>query len=257
MCRLAAYLGPPLTLGQFLIDPPHSLIKQSWAPAEMNEAKLNADGFGFGWYADGKSATYKNTQPIWSDSNLDSLGMSLRSHVWMANVRSATPGQATSLDNTQPFVNEQHLYLHNGYIEDFNPSIRLRFHETLLPAIQTSINGHTDSEYIFAIIRQQIAQDNSGLDSILPRAMAELSKLLAEGSALLNFIISDGQKLYAIRHATNAQCPSLYYTLEEETYPDAGLIASECLTASANWQAVEEHSLLIIAENEDPKIISL
>ena len=50
MCRLAAYIGPTLRLEELLLKPEHSLVKQSWAPREMMEARLNADGYGFGWF---------------------------------------------------------------------------------------------------------------------------------------------------------------------------------------------------------------
>ncbi|VAW77744.1 hypothetical protein MNBD_GAMMA13-583, partial [hydrothermal vent metagenome] len=50
MCRIAAYLGPPITLGMLLTEPPHSLLVQGWAPRELRYAKLNADGYGFGWH---------------------------------------------------------------------------------------------------------------------------------------------------------------------------------------------------------------
>ncbi len=52
MCRIAAYLGEPIALGKFLIEPPHSLQVQGWAPRELKYARLNADGYGFAWYAD-------------------------------------------------------------------------------------------------------------------------------------------------------------------------------------------------------------
>ncbi len=32
MCRHLAYLGPPVPLAALLLDPPHSLLRQSWAP---------------------------------------------------------------------------------------------------------------------------------------------------------------------------------------------------------------------------------
>lgn len=50
MCRLAAYLGPPITLARYLLDPPDNLVHQAWAPRELVYARLNADGFGFGWF---------------------------------------------------------------------------------------------------------------------------------------------------------------------------------------------------------------
>ncbi|MFB3089839.1 MAG: class II glutamine amidotransferase, partial [Gammaproteobacteria bacterium] len=69
MCRLAAYIGPEISLGRFLMEPSHSLLRQSWEPKEMDEAVLNADGFGFGWVnQSNKAAIYTNTYPIWSDT---------------------------------------------------------------------------------------------------------------------------------------------------------------------------------------------
>ena len=53
MCRHLAYLGPPATLRSVLIDPPHGLYRQAWAPRRQRHGTVNADGFGIGWYAEG------------------------------------------------------------------------------------------------------------------------------------------------------------------------------------------------------------
>ena len=50
MCRHLAYLGPPVTLASLLYDPPHSLLRQSWAPRMQRHGTVNADGYGVGWY---------------------------------------------------------------------------------------------------------------------------------------------------------------------------------------------------------------
>ena len=52
MCRHLAYLGPPASLRSLLIDPPHSLYRQAWAPRRQRHGTVNADGFGIGWYAE-------------------------------------------------------------------------------------------------------------------------------------------------------------------------------------------------------------
>lgn len=257
MCRLAAYLGPTLALQRFLVDPPHSLIKQAWAPKEMQEAVLNADGFGIGWYNDSRPHTYLNIQPIWSDNNLDGLCASLHSDLWLANVRSATPGQMTGLNNTQPFVSGNLMYIHNGFIEDFNPQLRSRFHQRLHPEIQAGIRGNTDSEYLFALIRQHAGSDPEDLAAALHNAIDELTIILSDKGALLNTILSDGKKIYALRHAINKGCPSLYYASELADYPDAALIASERLNDDDNWQAVPEHSLLRLERNKKVHVDSL
>ncbi len=53
MCRHLAYLGPRASLRSVLTDPPHGLLRQSWAPRQQKHGTVNADGFGVGWYADG------------------------------------------------------------------------------------------------------------------------------------------------------------------------------------------------------------
>ena len=51
MCRHLAYLGPPATLRSVIIEPPHGLYRQAWAPRLQRHGTVNADGFGVGWYA--------------------------------------------------------------------------------------------------------------------------------------------------------------------------------------------------------------
>jgi glutamine amidotransferase len=258
MCRLAAYLGPPILLENFLVQPPHSLIKQSWAPKEMNEAALNADGFGIGWYQnESRPCTYLNTQPIWADVNLEHLSVSLSSPLWLANVRSATPGQMTGLANTQPFVSDNMLYMHNGFIEGFNPEIRQRFHEVLSPEIQAGITGNTDSEYLFALFRENMKDSKQDFVNLFKSTIASFSKIIKDSSALLNIIISDGSDIYALRHSINNACPSLYFTHKDDLYTDAALIASEKLTENDSWQNVPEHSLIILNKDQEPEVISL
>ena len=52
MCRHLAYLGPSVALGELLVSPRHSLVRQSWAPRRQEYGTVNADGFGVGWYAE-------------------------------------------------------------------------------------------------------------------------------------------------------------------------------------------------------------
>lgn len=247
-------MGPDLALRRLLEEEPHSLIKQAWAPQEMEEAVLNADGFGVGWYdQDHKAAVYTNTLPIWSDTNLPGLGRSLQSSVWLANIRSATPGQALSQVNTQPFVHDNFMFIHNGYLAGFHPTVKQALHDYLLPEIQAHIRGDTDSEYLFALFRQALAEANGDAVQGLEEALKRLATLLNGAAALLNIIIYAGQKLVVCRHGlNNGNCPSLYYTTTHPNFPDASLIASERFSMPEVWQEVDKHSLLIFSKDEPP-----
>ena len=57
--------------------------------------------------------------------------------------------------NTQPFAGDGLIFVHNGYIEGFSRGIRARMRAEIDPAIEEDINGNTDSEYLFALLRSQ------------------------------------------------------------------------------------------------------
>ena len=243
MCRLAAYIGKTIPLRKLLLDGKHSLYEQSWQPKELQYAKLNADGFGFGWYQpDGHSAIYRNPMPIWSDANLGDLADSLHSDRWLAMVRSATAGFSSSIDNTQPFRHGAYLYMHNGYIKDFNSTLRQSITAELANPRIASLRGLSDSEYLFALLRQLI-DDNpqKELAEVIKDFIIWLDTNIKHGEALLNIIISDSHAIYALRYAINGDAPSLYY----RNKADGLWLASEKLDDNQDWSAFSEKKLMI------------
>lgn len=259
MCRLAAYIGPQISLAHFLLRPPHGLVEQAWRPRELKGATLNADGYGFGWFGpDRAPARFVSPMPIWSDTNLPALAPSLHAGVWTANVRSATPGLATHTYNTQPFADDGFLFLHNGFVTDFARTLRGRLRQLLAPEIEATVHGNTDSEYLFALLRQMLTEDlDLPVDEALMQALAVLADNLGEQRALLNLVLTDGERICAARHALNGECPSLYFTTDDEDYPDGLLVASEPLTDSRYWQPVPEHHLLILDPEQPPELLPL
>lgn len=255
MCRLVAYSGPPLPLRRLLLDPPHNLYKQAYAPLEMTSGVLNADGYGFGWYdADNRPRIYTHTLPIWSDGNLQDLADTLSARLWLANVRSATPGQAVNLANTQPFRHGNLMYMHNGFLEDFNNGLRGRFHEHLDSALSANLQGNSDSEYLFALIRQQLLRQRqpaqaaeTNISRAITTALDVLATLLDGRQAPLGLVLSDGQRLYAIRHGFGCAPPSMYACISEPDYPDAVLLASERLTPAVQWEALPPGQVWVAA----------
>ncbi|HEX2419812.1 MAG TPA: ergothioneine biosynthesis protein EgtC, partial [Micromonosporaceae bacterium] len=60
MCRHLLWLGQSVTLSALLLDPPHSLLRQSWAPRDMRGGgTINVDGFGVGWYQGDTPVRYR------------------------------------------------------------------------------------------------------------------------------------------------------------------------------------------------------
>jgi len=69
--------------------------------------------------------------------------------------------------------------------------------------------------------------------------------------------MSDGQYLYAARHAINETCPSLYYTTGDDNFPNGQLIASERLDDSDSWEDVPIHHILVMDTQDSPELIAL
>lgn len=259
MCRLAAYLGPAIPLRKFLLEPPHSLYRQAREPQELLYTTLNADGYGFGWYSpDGTPSTYTSVQPIWSDSNLPSLARTLSSPLWLAEVRSATEGNPVHQYNTQPFFDSALLFVHNGFIQGFHERVRPGILHQLSPAVSATMHGNTDSEHLFACLRQLMLDDPElQPDDAIRRLFELLGGMVGNQPALLNLVITDGTCLYATRHGLNHESPSLYYTTSDPRYPGGQLVASERFSMHASWQPVPEHHILTLAPDQPPVLQAL
>lgn len=261
MCRHLAYLGPPIVLRELILDPPHNLIEQAMAPQELVYARVNADGFGFGWFGpSGRPFHYRRADPLWQDPNLSDLASHLDQPLWVSAIRSATPGFGGDAVNAQPFARDGLLYSHNGLISGFRPDVRRQFQNALSNEVEAGIEGTTDSEYLFALVRQYLIDDeNATLEGALGEAFSTLETWLAEdATALLNVILSDGRRVIASRHAVNAACPSLYYTTDDETFPDGSVVvASEPLTDRERWRPVPPGHLLILDPDEPPELLAL
>lgn len=258
MCRMAAYLGTSILLEEFLLKPPHSLVEQSWAPRELVYARVNADGFGIGWYAaDDRPAIYTSPAPIWSEPNLPHLGRSLEADLWLANVRSATPGNPVSHENTQPFFDNDLLFMHNGFIRDFRKKYLADCIDLIDPLLLAEMRGTTDSEYLFAMLRHFLDDDDLSMEQAIAEVFSTVEGWLGEQDALLNLVVTDGELIYATRHAVNHDCPTLYYTTDDELFPDAQLVASEPLSETGLWQPVPEHHILILSSDDPPELIAL
>ncbi|MBM0239904.1 class II glutamine amidotransferase, partial [Micromonospora sp. ATA32] len=125
MCRHLAYLGAPVSLRSLLYDPPHSLVRQSWAPGDMRGGgTINADGFGVGWYpGDGDPVRYRRAQPIWGDPTLPELAAVTVTGAVLAAVRSATVGMPVLHTAAAPFAEGRWLFSHNGVVRGWPDSI--------------------------------------------------------------------------------------------------------------------------------------
>ena len=242
MCRVLAYQGSSRSLAEVLLDPPHSLEVQSYAPKEMEEAILNADGFGVAWYADGvtEPARYRTVLPMWADENVRDFGAQVRSGCVLAAVRSATPGIGHGIANTQPFVHGRLTFMHNGFVRGFREGPMRRIRQRLGDEAYRAIRGTSDSEHLFALFLDGYLR-HGDLGRGLEEVLAATDEVRAGQRSLLSLLVSDGERVAAVRHAFDGNPPSLYQRADDEGV----WLASEPLTADGAWTALEPGAISV------------
>jgi glutamine amidotransferase len=195
MCRHLAYLGPPATLRSVIIDPPHGLYRQSWAPRRQRHGTVNADGFGVGWYAPGDPdpVRYRRSEPIWADESFADVARVTRSSAVLAAVRCATAGTALGIASVAPFTSGRWLFSHNGVVDGW-PQSTAELAATLPAATLLALDARVDSALLWALVR-------SRLDRGLPPGEAltdTIGTLRAAGvTGRFNFLLTDGQVIAA------------------------------------------------------------
>ena len=194
MCRHLAYLGPPTTLASLVLDAPHSLYRQSWAPTDMRGGgTVNADGFGLGWYVDGKPIRYRRSVPIWADESLPGLTGSIQSGAVLAAVRNGTVGSPLTESAVAPFVRDQWLFSHNGLITGWPGSVsklaeRLPVNELL------TLDAPMDSALLWALIQDRLYSGAPAAEAV---AATVREVAAAAPESRLNILLTDGEQIVA------------------------------------------------------------
>lgn len=244
MCRWAAYIGSPIYLEDVICRPGHSLVRQSHGATRCH-TPVNADGFGLAWYGDrAEPGQYRDIMPAWSDSNLKSLTATLKSHLFLAHVRAST-GTATSRNNCHPFVVGKWSFMHNGQFGGYE-SYR-RHADALIPdEFYAHRKGATDSEALFLMALGEGLEDDPA--GAVARATAKFEALARQRGTTphvrLTAAFSDGQRLYALRYASDDQAPTLYHRWSE--YRNGRAVVSEPLESDeADWLEIPQGSFCI------------
>lgn len=238
MCRHLAYLGPPVTLRSLLLEPEHSLLRQSYAPRRQRHGRVNADGFGAGWYMPDlrtEPARYRKPVPMWSDQTFADLAGVLRSEAILASVRSASPGLPVNESCTAPYSRHEWLFAHNGSVADWHGPkgagvvLRRRLSDESLAATE----GATDSEVLFGLVLDAINDGAAATDAV--DGVVRSVDALSPGSRL-NLLLTDGTSVIA-----SAWGDTLYTRRDG----DSVVIASEPFDDDPAWSEVDDRSLVV------------
>ncbi|MDQ1722893.1 MAG: gamma-glutamyl hercynylcysteine S-oxide hydrolase [Pseudonocardiales bacterium] len=264
MCRHFGYLGPPVTLAELVLDPPHSLTVQSYAPSDMRGGgTVNVDGFGVGWFAadcdprpgsepatgsgaasaarvsgrgrtsaPGDARRYRRATPIWQDAAFAELARDTVAVGVLAAVRNATAGMPVAEAACAPFTDGQWLFSLNGLIAGW-PDTAIGLADSVPRSDLLSMQVMTDAALLWELLRQRLATSTdpaSALGGLVTEVLAA-----APGSRLTT-LLTDGRQIYGT---------TVTHSLWSRHSPAGVLVASEPFDDDPAWQPIPDGQLVV------------
>ena len=216
MCRHLGWLGRPRTLAELVLEPPSSLLVQSYAPRRQRYGTVNADGWGVGFFTPGRAqpARWRSARPLWADPSFASVAPVLSSGCVVAAVRSATVGMPLEESAVAPFTDRRWLLSHNGRVD-----------RAVLPPVRDA-ESTVDSALLAALVFDR------GLDA-LADTVREVAA--ADPAARLTLLAADGTRLLATTWGD---------TLSALVTPEGTALASEPWDDDPRWTDVPDRSLV-------------
>lgn len=255
MCRFAAYIGPARPLSTLLYEPPRSLEVLAYAPREMLNASVNVDGTGLVWWEDGddRPLRYVTTATPWADVNLPHLAPRLSGRIQLAAVRAASPGIPFGAGNVAPFVFEGLAFSHNGWLGGYRRGVGRTLLDRLPDELHAAVDTVSDSVTVFATLVKHLRDGAGGdLATALRLTVAEVSQVVTDAgeAATLNLLVSDGDRVLAVRTSAGYARNSLYAVRDAGAWTGGAVVASEPLDPALDWTPVPEDHLVVLTGDE-------
>ncbi|GAA3886187.1 ergothioneine biosynthesis protein EgtC [Saccharothrix violaceirubra] len=240
MCRHLGYLGPAVPLSGALVDAPHSLVHQAYAPRDMRGGgTVNVDGYGVGWYPAPGAAPlrYRRAGQVWADANLLALSRVTVSGAFLAAVRSATVGMPVVDTACAPFTDGRWLFSHNGRVIGWPDAVAPLASRLPVTDLLT-LDAPTDAALLWAVVRRRLAE---GADptSALETVVSEVEEA-APGSRL-NLMLTDGTVLVAT---------TWWHALWVRSGAGAVTVSSEPLDDDPAWKEVPDRHVVTARVSE-------
>ncbi|OIN98060.1 class II glutamine amidotransferase [Candidatus Desantisbacteria bacterium CG_4_10_14_0_8_um_filter_48_22] len=225
-------------------------------------SRSNPDGWGIGYYKNGKAEVFKEGLDDVEKYDFNKIEY-IKSNIVISHVRKAAQYGGNSSKNAHPFKYKNWIFAHNGVVK------RERILECLDEEYKQELTSENDTEIYFRLLLQEINRSSNVINGIKTGIKIVKEQVDYTG---LNFVMSDGETLYAYRDASeNKNYYSLYFL---ERKPQKGkefnfkskatnqLMHSKCLLGEKavlfcsekmteeEWQEIELGKLFIV----DPKL---
>jgi glutamine amidotransferase len=201
-------------------------------------AEENRDGWGFAWWEDGAPHTIK--EPVRIDESDEATRLEQnppRSEVFIVHVRAASVGSLIR-ENAHPFaanaVARDWVFAHNGTVQELDR----------LETGGLEPEGETDSERAFHHLLARLdALGATADDDVIAACVLAAGRELSERDSRVNFLLSDGQTLYAYHDGHRT-----LHVLDHGTAAEGVVIASVPLTDEPGWIKLSAGEVLVVRD---------
>lgn len=240
MCRLFA------SISHEDVDLP---FRRRALEAFFDLSREHKDGWGMGRWIDGNPEVVKEPVAAYASPRVREESARSVGPVLIAHVRWASIGKNT-MENTHPFAHGDWIFGHNGTL-DFKAKLRAKLRNELLGKMQ----GDTDSEVLFLWLMQSIAEHDDEEKAVL-EAMREAYRLKGTGTTALNFVMSDGARLFALNAPfTRFDHYGMHY-LVRDGERDL-MVSSQPLLDDRGWRRLPRDHLLVVDREIEPRFIKI
>ncbi len=188
------------------------------------------DGWGIGYYKNNKPRVIKSGGSVVKESKrfFGSLKRIKSSKILIVHFRKSAWDKTSKKQHAHPFYFKNFIFAHNGTLYDY---------KKLLDSIPRSFQpapSALDTEVFFRFLLEGFP----GSFNSKVKTAAKLSKFSA-----MNFIMSDGSKLYAYRRFSKW---ADYYTFYTAKSGNSCIVSSEKVSPKLSWSLLRVNNLLTI-----------
>jgi glutamine amidotransferase len=210
-----AFIGLSITGKTLASDPPGHL-----------------DGWGIGYYADGKAHTVKSGGSLWREQArlVRVLEAVRRSPVVILHLRKSAWKQTSVTRHAHPFKKGQFLFAHNGTVRDY-PVLT-----AALPARCRPSADALDTEVFFRyLVRDGFPRDTAAFAAAVEPVHRE------RAYSSLTCLLASADRLFAYRdfHGNGG-----YYTLYQGTWGASRIFASEPIARRIPWSLLPQGAIV-------------
>jgi glutamine amidotransferase len=232
-------------VASLVLDPPHSLLRQSWAPADMRGGgTINADGFGVGWFAEDTPVVYRRESPMWTDSALSGLLRPVLATGVLAAVRSATVGMPIVQTANAPFTDGRWLFSHNGVVRGWPTSVAGLAARLPVTDLMT-LDAPTDAALLWALVRARLRDGQAPLDAVAA-TVTEVAAVAPDSR--LNLMLTDGRTLVATAWT---------HSLSTLVTADSVVVTSEPWDTDSRWTPVPDQHIVAATASPGPPSLAV